>query len=128
VPAVRLAEQQAALGATPYLYLFAWKTKAFGGRLGACHALEIPFVFDNLRKPGVELFTGASKTRKAVATPMHQAWVAFARTGDPNHPGLPEWPSYDTDRRATMRFDRRSQVVLDPAGDERALWAGAATT
>jgi para-nitrobenzyl esterase len=53
---------------------------------------------------------------------VQDAWVAFARTGDPNHPGLPDWSAYETTRRATMLFDATSRVVDDPDGDERRLW------
>ena len=53
---------------------------------------------------------------------MHGAWVSFIKTGVPQHPNLPEWPVYDTTRRATMRFDVDSRVVDDPGGGERQLW------
>jgi para-nitrobenzyl esterase len=55
---------------------------------------------------------------------MAPAWLAFARTGDPNTPGAPAWPAYDTARRATMMFDLESRVVDDPWPDLRQLLAG----
>jgi para-nitrobenzyl esterase len=120
-PAVRLAEAQAAHGPV-WMYLFTWETPVFGG-LRSTHALEIPFVFDALDKPGSDMFTGEGPERQAIADAMHAAWVAFARTGNPQHPGLPEWPRYEVDRRATMRFDVTCEVVDDPGGADRALWS-----
>jgi para-nitrobenzyl esterase len=89
--------------------------------MGACHAIEIPFVFDNLDAPGVDIFTGGAGPRDLAAS-THAAWVAFAKTGDPNTEGLPEWPAYDTDRRATMLLDAQPQVSDDPDGDMRRVW------
>lgn len=117
VPAIRLAEVQLAAGGDAWVYLFTWATPAFGGALGSCHALDIPFVFDALDKAGVELLTGGAAAPQSLADAMHGSWTAFAATGDPG------WPRYDTDRRATMVFDVESSVVDDPMGDERRLWA-----
>ena len=120
VPAIRLAEAQRSHGAA-YMYLFTWETPAFGGLLRCTHALEIPFVFDNLDR-GTELFTGDAPERQQLADAMHRAWIAFARTGDPSHPGIPAWPAYDVDRRATMRFDVTPEVLDDPMSEDRAAW------
>jgi para-nitrobenzyl esterase len=103
------------------MYLFTWESPQFGGVLKSTHALEIPFMFDNLDH-GAELFTGTAQDRQQLADAMHRAWVAFAQNGDPNHDGIPTWPQYDLDRRATMRFDITSEVVEDPMGAERAAW------
>ncbi len=118
IPALRLADARAAQNsaAATYMYEFAWRTPQFDGRLGACHALEIPFVFDTLGYK-TQLLWGASPPQELADT-MHAAWVAFATTGDPG------WPKYDLRRRATMRFDTTSVVVDDPLAAERALWAG----
>ena len=70
------------------------------------------------------MFTGEGTDRQAVADAMHQAWIAFARTGDPNHSGLPDWPQYEPGRRATMRFDTTIEVLDDPLGEDRASWGG----
>jgi para-nitrobenzyl esterase len=123
IPAVRLAEAQVANDTPAWMYRFDWPSPAFGGRMGACHALEIPFVFDNLAAPGVDIFTGGAAPQ-SIATGMHAAWVAFAKTGDPNNTELSEWPAYDTDRRATMLFDTECAVADDPDGAGRRLWDG----
>lgn len=122
IPAIRLAERQSD-HRTTFMYLFTWATPAFGGALGSCHALEIPFVFDNLDAPGATLFVGdVTPGMRSMATAMADAWAAFARTGRPAAPGLPEWPAYERERRATMVLDETPSVVEDPFGDERRAW------
>lgn len=120
IPAIRLVE--ARLAADPasrnWMYLFNWKSRAFEGRLGATHALEIPFAFDNLDKPGVGVFLGPGEKPQHVATAMHRAWTAFVRD---QHPG---WSTYDTDDRLTLRFDDAPELVADPDGAERQAWEG----
>jgi para-nitrobenzyl esterase len=123
VPAVRLAEQQAK-HAPVYTYLFTWATPAFGGKLGSCHALEIPFVFNSLHARGVHHFVGeVDDGLRALAATVHDAWAAFARTGDPNHEGLPAWPRFAAPERPTMLLGDACAVEHDPAGHELAVWA-----
>jgi para-nitrobenzyl esterase len=62
---------------------------------------------------------GAGEVRYALAGKMAEAWVSFARTGNPNHGGLPEWPAFDSTRRATLVFDTECRAVDDPYGEER---------
>ena len=114
IPAIHLAEAQLRHGPA-WMYRFAWETPAFGGALRSTHALEIPFVFDNLDR-NTEGVTGNGPERQAIADAMHRAWIAFARNGDPG------WPAYDEARRATMRFDTASEVVDDPDGAQRRAW------
>ncbi len=120
MPALRLADAHTTSRSATYMYEFAWPSPAFGGRFGACHALEIPFVFDTLDL-GPKQMQGAllgADPPEALAHAMHRAWVGFATTGDPG------WPTYERERRATMRFDVISRVVDDPRAFERALWNG----
>jgi len=124
IPAIRLAEAQSRhRPEATYLYQFDWASSAFGGRLGSCHALEIPFVFDNLDQPGVSMFTGEGAPEE-LADAMHRAWLAFAHTGDPNHGGIPSWPAYGAESRSTMHFDVGCTVQHDPAAELRAAWDG----
>ncbi|HEX6798950.1 MAG TPA: carboxylesterase/lipase family protein [Ktedonobacterales bacterium] len=118
IPTVRLADAHAARNdrSGTYMYEFAWRSPQFNGRLGACHAIEIPFVFDTLSQ-GTEPLLGADPPQQLAGT-MHAAWVAFATVGDPG------WPRYDLPRRATMHFDTTSKVVDDPLFAERVLWEG----
>jgi para-nitrobenzyl esterase len=116
--AITQAERKAAQHAAPaYMYLFAWPTPVLGGKLKAAHIMEIPFVFDNIDKvPG---FIGNGPELQPLADKVSSAWVAFARTGNPNHALLPHWPAYDMNARATMIFNNECKVVNDPGKDER---------
>jgi para-nitrobenzyl esterase len=118
-----IAERRAALGKAPtYRYRFDWETPALGGQLKSPHTLEMPFVFDNAQvAPG--LTGGASPEAVALAARVSEAWIAFATRGDPNSKksGLPPWPAYDSQRRATMLFNNESKVVDDPSSEERKI-------
>ena len=114
IPAIRLAESRA--GGTTWLYQFNWRSRA--ERLGATHALEIPFAFDNLHQPGVEAFIGAGPSPQHVADAVHRTWTRFIREGDPG------FPAYSPARRETMVFDDASTVVADPQSRERTAWDG----
>ena len=118
IPAVRLAEARATLGSPTWMYLFAWRSRANGGKLGATHALEIPFAFNNLNQPGVKLFLGDGGNPQSVADTMHAAWTRFIRSGNPG------WDAYDLVRRATFVFDDRSRLELDPGAETRRAWEG----
>lgn len=121
IPAIRLADAHVNNASRTYMYEFAWPSPAANGLFGACHALEIPFVFDTLDLgPGQMLgeFLGDAPPQQ-LATTMHSAWVSFITRGDPG------WSAYELDRRATMRFNTVSQIVNDPRSSERALWDGA---
>jgi carboxylesterase type B len=102
--------------AATYMYELAWRSPRFDGRLGACHGLELPFVFDTLGD-WTEPMLGPDPPQP-LADAMHAAWVAFATNGDCG------WPRYDLGRRETMRFDTTSAVVDDPRSAVRALWEG----
>jgi para-nitrobenzyl esterase len=122
IGSIRLAERKLAAGGEPvFMYRFDFTTPVLDGRLGATHALELGFCFDNLDKTRLH---GDRPEAPALAERMSEAWLAFARSGDPNHPGLPNWPVYDTDRRPTMLFDVDCSVADDPDAEERAAWEG----
>jgi carboxylesterase type B len=123
IPAIRMAEARATAPAATYMYEFAWRSPQFDGRMGSGHAVEIPFVFDNLAQPENEPLIGSAPPQP-IADMMHTAWVAFARDGVPRAPAMPEWPRYDLTRRATMRIDSDPVVVEDPGAAERAVWEG----
>jgi para-nitrobenzyl esterase len=88
------------------------------------HTLDIPFMFRNVDK--ALALTGDSAAARALEQQMSSAWVAFARTGDPNIDSLPKWPAYDARRRATMVFDSPPRVENDPKGEVRRLLTTAA--
>ena len=113
IPAIRLAE---ARGGDTWLYQFNWRSRV--AHLGATHALEIPFAFDNLHQAGVAAFIGPGPMPQHVADAVHGTWTRFIRDGDPG------FPAYSLDRRETMVFDDVSAVALDPDAVERAAWDG----
>jgi para-nitrobenzyl esterase len=121
-PAMRLAELQCKHQPQTYAYLFTWRSPFWGGTLGACHALELPFVFGTLRHPLLAGFAGSGPTATALAERMQDAWIAFARTGNPAHPAIGEWPPYEPARRATMIFDGECRVEDAPREVERSFW------
>jgi para-nitrobenzyl esterase len=120
-PATTLAEAQLGNTDRVWSYLFSWPTPALGGMLGSCHALDIPFVFNVADHPKLAPFLGAD-VPEGLAAAMHDSWIAFARTGDPNVEGGVEWPAYDTERRATMDFGADLRVEDDPEADRRVFW------
>jgi para-nitrobenzyl esterase len=121
--ALRLADSQSEAGGEVYVYLFTWASRGFGGRLGAMHALEIPFVWNG----DIDAWAGVMGEGRPwpddLADRMHRAWIAFVRHGDPSHDGIGDWPPYDTDRRPTMEFGETSGVLHDPVGELRAVWS-----
>ncbi|MFD3946183.1 carboxylesterase/lipase family protein [Streptomyces sp. NPDC058579] len=106
-PTLAFAEGRAARGRPVWAYEFDFPTPAHDGRLGAPHCLDLPFVFDNLDKWSHAPFLAGMDPRigDGLARTMHQAWISFIRTGDPNHPAMPHWNRYDQQSRTTMRFD-----------------------
>ncbi len=112
------AERKAAQRSAPvYLYRFEYYSPVRGGRLKAMHCMEIPFVFDTLEAGKV--YTGISPAAQRLADRMSAAWVAFARTGNPNHRGIPQWPAFNSADRPTMVFGDEVRMVKDPGRDER---------
>jgi para-nitrobenzyl esterase len=112
------AERKAAQGKAPaYVYRFEWYSPIRDGKLRSYHTLEIPFVFDNV--DGNKTMTGSGQDRYALADKMSRAWVAFAKTGNPNHGGLPKWEPFTAAQRATMVFNDECRAVNDPHGEER---------
>ncbi|MGE5526615.1 MAG: carboxylesterase/lipase family protein [Rhodospirillaceae bacterium] len=118
----RAAELKAAEGRAPaYLYLFNWKTPVLDGMLRTPHTICIPFAFGNVDiASGI---TGNGADRYRVQEQVMGAWVAFARTGNPNHAKLPTWKPYSATERPTMVFDTESRLVNDPAREERLAFA-----
>jgi carboxylesterase type B len=128
VPALRLLEAQSTHQPDhTFQYLFSWRSRAFDGVLGSCHALEIPFVFNTLGAPGAEMFLGVPPDdpgASALALTLQDAWAGFARSG---HPEL-DWPTFDADRRAVVDLGESVRVVDDPNAAERRFWDGLAAT
>jgi len=132
LPAIRLAEAQ--LTHQPnntFLYRFDWPPPAPvlpEEDLGAMHASELGFMFGSGNEGWLDIY-GPDPLPQALTEQMMDAWLAFAKTGDPNHANMPNWPAYEASTRATMMFDTTdaeatSAVAEDPDGEERAFWDG----
>ncbi len=116
---IRLAERRAAMGKAPtYLYVFAWKTPVMG--LRSPHTLEIPFVFNHIDVSESMVGPVNAAMRKLEADSAG-AWASLARTGNPNHKGLPNWPAYSVDKRTVMIFDAPCRVENDPTSEVRQI-------
>ena len=124
IPGIRLAETKARLEPNAYSYLFTWKSPALRGRLGSCHALELGFVFGTNDVPGMKSFSGSGPDADRLATAMQDAWLAFARSGNPSCDSVGEWPRYTEARRATMIFDKTNGSTDAPMDEERRAWDG----
>ena len=113
------AERKSAQGGAPvYMYRFEYYSPVSQGRLKAMHCMEIPFVFDYLE--GGKVYTGTSPAAQKVADEMSAAWVAFARSGNPSHAGIPKWTPWDANQRATMVFGAgAAKFTADPGKAER---------
>jgi para-nitrobenzyl esterase len=101
------ARRKAALQAAPsYCYRFDWQTPVLDGRPMAFHCAELAFVFDNTAR--CQNMTGDGPRARALASRMSDAWIHFARSGDPNHSGIPKWKPFDSASCGTMVFDDES--------------------
>jgi len=117
-PTMKIAERRAALNKSPvYLYYFTWATPVQDGQLQTPHNMDIPFAFDYVQISAS--LTGGGPDAMALADRVSDTWIAFARTGNPNNPKLPEWPQFDAKKRATMVFNNEIQVVDDPLKEQR---------
>ena len=120
--AINVAEKKVAGGpASVYMYLMTWESPYHGGILKSCHTLEMPFVFNNIEPIGL---IGEGPVQQKLAKTFSGAWLAFARTGNPDNAVMPHWPTYDKAKRATMLFNEECRVENDPLGEEREAWEG----
>ncbi|MGA8296919.1 MAG: carboxylesterase/lipase family protein [Acidimicrobiales bacterium] len=122
IPITRLAEAHLARSPRTYLYEFDWPSPFAGGALGACHGIELPFVFGTVRDPIIGLFAGAGDEAITLTEDVQSAWVAFATHGDPSSQRVGAWPAYTTSRRQVMRLGLDRAVVDDPRAKEREAW------
>lgn len=118
--AVAQSDLKAARKAAPvYQYLFTWQTPVLDGRPKAFHCAELAFCFDNVDR--CLNMTGGGPEARTLAARVSGAWIAFARSGNPNHAGLPKWPVYTTANGEVMIFDNKCEVRNDPDRVERRL-------
>jgi para-nitrobenzyl esterase len=120
---LKLAENHARNQPDTYVYLFTWPSPMAEGALGSCHALELPFVFGTF-DDGLGKLAGDGPEARALSEKMQDAWLAFARSGDPMTKSLPAWHRYEPSKRLTMVLDRHCELVSAPQEPERAFWDG----
>ncbi len=121
LPCLDLLEAHTAHGRAGFNYLFTLESPARRGALGACHALEIPFVFGTTDAPTQDRFCGTGEHVDRLSRIMMETWTAFARNGSPDGEGLPAWPCFST-ARETMIFGTNSALALAPLDAERKVW------
>jgi para-nitrobenzyl esterase len=119
VPAIRLAETKSRREKGVYSYLFTWKSPAMNGALGSCHALDLGFVFGTNNLKGLASFSGSGPDAERLATEIQDAWLAFARTGDPSCESVGDWPTYTEATRSTMLLGQKTGREDAPLDAER---------
>ncbi|MFW9988992.1 MAG: carboxylesterase/lipase family protein, partial [Candidatus Odinarchaeota archaeon] len=124
IATLQFLEAQSKFQRNSYNYIFTWESNGFNGRFGACHALELPFVFHTLDQPGLLLLLGDVSDIGNLTENMMDAWLSFARTGNPTHDGIPKWPAYDKENRVTLLFGKESKVAHAMFEEERKAWDG----
>jgi para-nitrobenzyl esterase len=120
--AVRLAETYVRARGPVYAYMFTHESPALRGALGACHALDLPFVFGTYRAPLQDRFAGSGPQVAALSETMMRCWLSFAEHDQPDH--LADFRAYELEQRPTMLFQSPCKLALDPLGAERAAWDG----
>jgi len=121
IPALRLASRHAALAPT-YCYRFDWESPFAGLGLGACHGLELPFVFGTVVNPVIGLFSGSTPEAFALSEAMQSSWTQFVSNGDPAVPETGPWPAYDVEHRPTLVLGSDIHLEQAPGEEERRYW------
>ncbi len=120
MPSLQLARANAAAGGTSYLFELQLASPAFGGRLGACHSLDVPLAFGTSGSGGPLLgdTPNLDAGTVAVSQELQRAWVRFAATGDPG------WAAYAPDQQLTRVLDTESTTVPYPERASQRIWEG----
>ena len=121
-PATRLADLQSEHQPNTYSYLFDWRPPLIGGSIGACHAIELPFVFGGVRSTLLRAGLVADRAAGPLCTYIQAAWLSFARTGEPSPEDASEWPAYDLKRRQTKVLGPKPRIVKDRHQGAREFW------
>jgi para-nitrobenzyl esterase len=122
VPAIRLAEAVSRRSASVFMYMFDWQSTLFNGEMGACHAVEIPFLFGTLESQFGKAFLGGAAGVERLSAITMDSWLAFARTGNPSHEGVGPWPTYNEKSRETQWLAAQCRVESAPWDALRAFW------
>ena len=122
IPVMRFLEIQSNIQPNVYLYLFKWKSPWLRGKLGAYHGIDVAFVWGTLSETEEQYVTKRTEETSLISNQMMDCWIHFAKTGNPNHRGIPQWPRYNLKNRPTMIFDKKTEVINDPFSETRSLW------
>jgi para-nitrobenzyl esterase len=126
IPIIRTAEAQCQNQQNTYCYLFGFESPLYKNILGACHTIDLPFIFGTYdhSNPNTEIMVGRNNIEEleTFSNLIMDTWISFAKTGDPNHSGLPKWPKYDLNNRATMILKQDPEIVNAPMDEERFAW------
>lgn len=121
-PAILLSDVLESRGQAGHHFIVTYKSPAFEGRLGACHAVELPLLFGTHHHPNLAKFSGQDAEADKLSMQMQDAWSNFARTGDPSCESIGFWPRYGAERE-TMLIGTNWQVEQAPFEEERRFWA-----
>jgi para-nitrobenzyl esterase len=121
-PAAQLLDLHASHSRETYAYRFDWAPPLAAGRIGACHGIELPFVFGAILEPWLGPWSLSAPGARKLGHRVQEAWLAFAKTGHPGHSSLPYWPRYDGEKRQAMRLGRRCQAFADYGRDALQFW------
>ncbi|MBN1643427.1 MAG: carboxylesterase family protein, partial [Dehalococcoidales bacterium] len=116
-PGIRLAEVKQNKEKPAWYYILTWRSPALGGKMGSCHMIDLGLVFGTYEKK----FTGEGPVLEALSAKMQDAWLAFAKNGDPTCESLDKWPSYGS-KREIMMFGEKCYLENDPLSEERRAW------
>lgn len=126
-PAAQLAAAHSRAGGLVHSYLFSWRPPALGRSIGACHAMDVPFVFGVPSRPFTRFLPGLVGPARKLSNRIQYAWANFAKCGAPGHERLPQWDPYDEDYRSSMLLDRECSLADGPLDSELRLieaWSG----
>ena len=123
IPAIKTAEAQGRHTPEVWSYRFDYPSPAYDGKLGACHSLDIPFIWGTYEAGNMRRFCGEGPHVAELSETMMNTWLAFAKTGNPNWEGLPDWPTYSADERAVMSLGLEPAIDYAPGEAERVFWA-----
>ncbi len=121
IPAIRMAELHSQHTPATWMYLFDYESPALDGQLGACHSIDVPFVFGTTGVGELARFCGDTHLVRCLSEIIHDTYVAFGKYGNPSNIMF-DWPEYERVHRRTMRLDMRSRVEDAPMEEERAFW------
>jgi para-nitrobenzyl esterase len=122
ISAIRLAEEQSFHNPRTYMYIFSYSLKIQGKEYGAFHGGDVAFIHGSLENPKVGLEIDNLEEAQPLSKKIMDSWIAFAKTGNPNHEGIGEWPKYEKNNRSTMMLGLETASENDPLAKQRIAW------